>query len=233
MERVKTGIPGLDELIEGGIPEGMVVALVGGAGTGKTIFCSQFVWRGVQNDEKVLYVTFDGNQAVKSIKEQAKQFGMNLDNKKCDVRSFHPHEAKDVIEKIKSVVQHRGYKRIVIDSISMLNAYQMLRDVVDNTQNEGNIEHLRNKMRLNINEIRELGVTTIFTIEDYEGMSSADKIAEFAADGVIKLTTERAMEIRNLYIVKMRETNFELGTHDFKFTKKGIALLSKDSPLKK
>jgi len=43
VERVATGIPGLDALIEGGLPQGSVTLVSGGAGCGKTIFCSQYL----------------------------------------------------------------------------------------------------------------------------------------------------------------------------------------------
>ena len=42
-DRVPLGIVGLDRMIEGGIPKGRIVIVVGGPGTGKTIFCAQFL----------------------------------------------------------------------------------------------------------------------------------------------------------------------------------------------
>jgi len=48
MDRVKTGIPGLDELIEGGIPTGSSVLVSGGAGTGKTIIATQYIYEGAK-----------------------------------------------------------------------------------------------------------------------------------------------------------------------------------------
>ncbi|MEM0353260.1 MAG: ATPase domain-containing protein, partial [Archaeoglobaceae archaeon] len=49
--RLKTGIPGMDEILNGGIPERNVVLLSGGPGTGKTIFGQQFLWYGLQSGE--------------------------------------------------------------------------------------------------------------------------------------------------------------------------------------
>lgn len=48
IERVKSGIPGLDEMLNGGIPKGRVILVVGGPGTGKTIFCTRFLINGIQ-----------------------------------------------------------------------------------------------------------------------------------------------------------------------------------------
>ncbi|HIP74098.1 MAG TPA: ATPase, partial [Euryarchaeota archaeon] len=46
MRRVPTGIPGLDNLIQGGFPSGSTILLSGGAGTGKTIFALQYIYSG-------------------------------------------------------------------------------------------------------------------------------------------------------------------------------------------
>ena len=62
MERVATGVPGLDEILNGGIPKGSNVLLAGGAGTGKTIFSTQYLYNGAaQYGEAGLFVTLEGN----------------------------------------------------------------------------------------------------------------------------------------------------------------------------
>lgn len=77
VERVKTGIPGFDELIEGGIPKGFNLLLVGQPGTGKTIFGLQYLVNGAMNGENGIYVSLDSpNELVKS---QARQFGWDVD----------------------------------------------------------------------------------------------------------------------------------------------------------
>ena len=57
MERIKTGIPGLDEILEGGIPEGNLVLVSGVAGTGKTTLSAQFLYNGAAKfNENGLFV---------------------------------------------------------------------------------------------------------------------------------------------------------------------------------
>ena len=46
LERISTGVPGLDPLIEGGIPKGSTVMIAGRSGSGKTILCAQFLYYG-------------------------------------------------------------------------------------------------------------------------------------------------------------------------------------------
>lgn len=77
MERVKTGIPGFDDLIEGGIPKGFNVLVLGQPGTGKTIFGLQYIINGAMNGENGIYISLDSpNERVKS---QARQFGWDID----------------------------------------------------------------------------------------------------------------------------------------------------------
>jgi circadian clock protein KaiC len=59
LQRISTGVPGLDSLIEGGIPKGNTAMIAGNPGTGKTILCSHFVYYGLTTqDENALYISF-------------------------------------------------------------------------------------------------------------------------------------------------------------------------------
>ena len=58
LERVSTGIMGLDSLIEGGIPKGFTVLVSGNPGTGKTILGAHFLFEGLARGENSLYVSF-------------------------------------------------------------------------------------------------------------------------------------------------------------------------------
>lgn len=57
--RIKTGIRGLDEIIGGGFFQGDFVLLAGDAGSGKTIFCSQYICYGAKNGENGIIATFE------------------------------------------------------------------------------------------------------------------------------------------------------------------------------
>src|SRR3989475_10932386 len=63
--RVATGVPGLDDLLEGGFPTGSLITLAGRPGTGKTIFASQFLYQGArERGEPGMYVSMlEGRKA--------------------------------------------------------------------------------------------------------------------------------------------------------------------------
>jgi KaiC/GvpD/RAD55 family RecA-like ATPase len=77
MERVPTGIEGLDDLIEGGFPRRRMILVSGACGTGKTIFSAQFIYKGaVEYDEPGIYVTLDERPDL--IREDMLQFGWDF-----------------------------------------------------------------------------------------------------------------------------------------------------------
>jgi len=79
MERIKTGIPGMDELLYGGIPKRNVVLLSGGPGTGKTIFSQQYVYYGLTRGEPGVYV---------ALEEHPVQIRKNMSVLGWDVREY-------------------------------------------------------------------------------------------------------------------------------------------------
>ncbi|MDP2974502.1 MAG: ATPase domain-containing protein, partial [Candidatus Diapherotrites archaeon] len=63
MERIKSGIVGLDELLQGGFPKGSAVLVSGGSGTGKTIFSMQYIYAGArQFGQPGIFVTVESSQ---------------------------------------------------------------------------------------------------------------------------------------------------------------------------
>src|SRR5437867_5902004 len=59
LTRISSGIPGLDNLLEGGFIEGSSNLITGSTGTGKTIFCVQFALSCLKNNQRVVYLTFE------------------------------------------------------------------------------------------------------------------------------------------------------------------------------
>jgi len=77
VSRPRTGVKGIDDLIEGGIPEGFLVAVTGEPGCGKTIFSIHFINQGILDGDKYIYITTE--ESKESIVKQASQFGMDFE----------------------------------------------------------------------------------------------------------------------------------------------------------
>lgn len=216
-ERVPTGVEGFDELVEGGFPLGSVVLLTGGPGTGKTTFCSQFLWEGLQNGEKCLYITTE--ELPKEIKDDASQFGFDFDQfEEFDMMNMEPSDATSYLpQNIRSACEEKDYDRIVLDSISVFGIYW-----------EGE-SAVRKNMDDLVKEFRRSDATTVMTAElpeEESGRLSRYGIAEFIADGVVKMEVLSIGKesFGNLTVRKMRQTNIRRGEFETMIDEGGLQI---------
>lgn len=244
--RIKTGIAGLDKLIDGGIPENSVVLLSGSAGTGKTIFSLQFLFEGARKKEKGLFISFE--QSEKKIYDQATRFGWDLEKNTIKVVSLADMDIINILEQIKNNIEKLNPKRMVIDSITFMSlAAYSIKKLVDLEKTnvaeiyEDREEHDAHNIapqyeslvvrKLLVDFVRIMqnkGITTILTSEiPRESVwLSRDTFSEFASDGVILLkATSIGSEIhRTIEVVKMRNTKIKGGVYSFDFEKSGITV---------
>lgn len=213
VERVPTGIAGLDELIEGGFPKGSVTLVTGGPGTGKTTICSQFLWKGLQEGEKCLYISTE--EMVEEIKSDAEVYGFDFDqfDERFDMEYIVPSDS--VPQNIQEMVIEGDYDRIVLDSLSVFGIYW------------DDLTEVRRRTNDLLKQFREDDATVVATAElteDGSGKLSRYGIAEFITDGVLELNA-KAMGSglqRTLTLSKMRKTDIEGGIHDLKMSDNGM-----------
>jgi circadian clock protein KaiC len=127
-ERISTGIPNLDSLIEGGIPRSFTVMIAGNSGTGKTILSSQFIYNGLTSAsvEPGIYISFSESKA--QYYANSKKIGMDFEKFEkqkrfvfLDFISFVNDGIQDVFEEILSAIRIVNAKRVVLDSFSALS----------------------------------------------------------------------------------------------------------------
>jgi len=130
IKRIPTGIPGLDELIEGGFEQGSTILSVGSAGTGKTTFGLQFLYYGAMKyKEPGIFISFEEDK--KSLFTHASVFDWKLEEMEkkglIKVLQYKPHQVEKLIKEgggpIRDAIRVMKAKRLVIDSIT---AYTML-----------------------------------------------------------------------------------------------------------
>ena len=218
--RVASGIEGFDGLVEGGFPRGSMILVAGGAGSGKTVFASQYLYHGMSRlNESGIYLSLaeSRNTYVRNMKrmgmdfEQYEQKGMF---KFLDMPTVTDKGVDSIVECVLAEVDSLGAKRLVIDSFSALvqalpegiNARIMLHTVL------GKLMCLRGVTALLISE-RPLG-TQSFGV----GME------EFVADGVVTLKsiTEKGWLTRTLQVLKLRGTKINTQEHCYGIDEQGI-----------
>lgn len=223
MERVKTGIPGLDEIMHGGIPAGQSVLLSGTAGTGKTILASQFLYVGAKKyKEKGVYLSFE--EPSESIKKNALNFGWDLTPlEKDEMMSFvkyDPYHVDDVVNHLEAKVREMSAKRVVIDSLSALGFY--LRE-------DTNFR----RMLFNLYAVlQKLDCTTVMLSEVLPKSESISRngVEEFVSDSVILLYYSRVDSSfsRAVQVWKMRGSSHSERLHPYKITNAGIVVYPKE-----
>ena len=232
IERVKTGIPGLDELIEGGFPKGDTILIAGRAGTGKSIMANQFLYNGaMEYDEPGVLVTLEESPFL--IKRNMMRFGMDLDalvkKKKLAIVDLSP--SKEVTPMkigeypsfdlsgleaiILNHVKKLGAKRVVIDTLAILAYKFRSRDI------------LREEFFKLAANITRAGTTLILTSEipAHHGGLGVFDIEAFLASGVIVLYNEMISETsrsRSIEVLKLRGSKHSSRIHSMRITDEGI-----------
>jgi KaiC/GvpD/RAD55 family RecA-like ATPase len=229
MERIRTGIKGLDELVEGGFPQGSTVLVSGGTGTGKTIFSTQYIYNGaVQYNEPGLFVTVESNP--KNIAWNMESFGWDIrkmqEEKKINIYRLHlgpkrsfSDQLKEELDTITSIVKELGIKRIAVDSTTAFAS--LIHDPSE----------IRSLLFRFGDGLKELDCTTLMTAEtkSEKNTFSAFGVEEFMADGVIVLYFMPPN--RSLFVRKMRGTKHDKNVHPFDMTGEGIIVKPKEQVL--
>jgi KaiC/GvpD/RAD55 family RecA-like ATPase len=243
--RTKTGIQGLDKALMGGFPQGNTVLISGGAGTGKSTFCLQYLMNGAALfGEKGLYVSTE--QTREELLKQASGFNWRLADLEArgmiKIIFFDITGPDGFPDRLNTLINEFKPKRLIIDSLTTLTDSLIVSGIgedksfsmVQIAETVNPIPRTEQIVTKNIlyrlfKEIKKFGVTTVLTTELPEDQKtlSADGVSEFIADGVILL---RAMTVgdsssRNLELKKMRYTAIEGGLKSYEFAKEGFVLI--------
>ncbi len=219
MDRVKTGIAGLDEMLNGGIPARRHVALYGGPGAGKTSFGFEFLYKGAKSGDNGVYVTLEETQEdiVENMKTTFPMFtDVNelIDEKKLNIVKPDKLQLEEVASILEIQITENDVKRAVIDSATMIKmAFK------------SEIEYRQTLFEF-LSLLRNLDCTSITTLEATSPVKSEIKfdIEHFVMDGIVNLYNldREDRRIRALEIFKMRGTNHSRDLVPFKVTPSGI-----------
>lgn len=234
-ERIQTGVLGLDSKIEGGFVKGSANLVTGKTGTGKTSFCTSFLYRGCLDGENVVYVTTEeGGEDIK--KDAMAMFNWDLGEMEkkgqlclVSIKPIFPSKENvdvnrlvrlyifDILNKLEESIKRTDAQRVVVDSISIVELF--IKD-----------EYISRVALAAITEkLKELGTTSLLSAtiqEDHRGLSGSG-IIEFVVDSVIKLDFVPVAEEfkRTLTIRKMRRTNHSTLIHPFEVTPLGLRVI--------
>ena len=223
IRRLATGVPGLDNLLGGGLPEFSFNLIAGTPGSGKTTLAHQIMFSLARPDNRALFFTVLGEPALKMLRYQQQFTFFDLD--KIDDAIRFVNLSEDLLEgdfdrvlaRIAKEVQDYGPSLVFVDSF---------RSVVQSAKREdqGASELQRFVQQLGM-QMTSWQATT-FLIGEYLLPEAESSPVFTVADGIIWMTQNlhRNSMVRKMQVVKMRGQGQSPGLHTFRINEAGIQI---------
>jgi circadian clock protein KaiC len=228
LEKSPTGINGLDEITDGGLPKGRPTLVCGSAGSGKTLLAMEFLVKGAQKyDEPGVFMAFE--ETEEELSKNFASLGFDLDileakNKlvvdyvrieKSEIEETGEYDLEGLFIRLGLAIDSIGAKRVALDTLEVL---------FSGFKNEA---ILRSELRRLFRWLKDKGVTAIVTGERGEASLTRYGLEEYVADCVILLDNrmEEQIATRRLRIIKYRGSRHGTNEYPFLIEKDGISVL--------
>ncbi|HDS63544.1 MAG TPA: KaiC domain-containing protein [Methanofollis liminatans] len=224
-QRVQFGIEGLDSMLSGGIFEGSICSIVGTYGTGKTTFGLQFIYEGLKQGEKAIFISLD--ERTEMIHRDIMRRGWDLDtylDKSLFVIKLDPTDFTVAVNQIKDelpqLIRSVGARRVVIDPISLFEGIFTDESI------------RRQELFRFIERMRDEDCTLILTSETLQNNPYASKysLIEYMVDTVILLRYIRPSDLSEVHsaveVVKMRGSNHSREIKPYEILKDRVQVYS-------
>jgi circadian clock protein KaiC len=223
-----TGIQGLDEITNGGLPTGRPTLVCGGAGSGKTLFGASFLINGaLRYNEPGVLVTFEENGDevasdvaslgfdVPGLIEAGRLFVDYVRIERSEIEETGEYDLEGLFVRLDHAIRSNHAKRIVLDTIESLFS------------GLANANILRAELRRLFRWLKEKGITAVITAERGEGTLTRQGLEEYVSDAVILLdhrVTEQ-VSTRRLRVVKYRGSHHGTNEYPFLIDANGLTVL--------
>lgn len=222
IRQLRTGVPGLDELLGGGIPEFSFNLIAGTPGSGKTTMAHQIMFSLANPDRRALFFTVLGEPPLKMLRYQQQFSFFDIDKINTSIKFVNlsgdllDGEFDRVLARILEEVESFSPSLVFVDSFrSVVQSAKSGRDDIS-----WGLQHF----------IQALGVqmtswqATTFLIGEYPAQEEASSPVFTVADGIVWMSQHlhRDAMVRKLQVVKMRGQAQRPGLHTFRITKEGV-----------
>ncbi len=227
LAKTPTGIKGLDEITEGGLPRGRSTLITGGAGCGKTLLGMEFLVRGARDyGEPGVFMAFEEN--AEELTENVRSLGFDLSEmiqrkqlfmdavhiQRDEIEETGEYDLEGLFVRLNHAIDTIGAKRVVMDTIEVLFASL-------------SASILRTELRRLFHWLKSKGVTAIITAERGEGTLTRQGLEEYISDCVILLDHRITNQVltRRLRVVKYRGSSHGTNEYPFLIDARGLAVL--------
>ena len=222
IHQLPTGVPGLDEIVGGGLPEYSFNIIAGEPGSGKTTLAHQFVFANATPERPALYFTVLGESSIKMLRYQQQYTFFDPAKLPGSIRFINlsqvvlENDLGAVLEQITKEVEKASPAVVVVDSF---------RTMVRKPQSDMDLQSFIQRLALFLASWQ----ATTFLIGEYAEDELRDNPIFTVADGLIWLrqTAERNSIVRKLQIIKLRGQNSVPGLHTFRITNAGVQAFSR------
>ena len=228
IEKALSGIAGLDEITDGGLPRGRTTIVCGGPGCGKTMLGIEFLVRGaMQFDEPGVIMAFE--ESPQEMASNVASLGFNLEELAAQKKLFFDYVPVDpsaiaetgaydlegLFIRLQNAVDTVGAKRVMFDTLEALFT------------GFSNTSILRAELRRLFQWLKERKLTAIVTAERGEGTLTREGLEEYVSDCVILLDhrVKDQISARRLRIVKYRGTKHGADEYPFLIDERGMSIL--------
>jgi circadian clock protein KaiC len=228
LPKTPTGIAGLDEITEGGVPTGRPTLICGAAGSGKTLFSLEFIVHGaLKFQEPGVFMAFEEKAEDLIINVASLGYDLEALQREKLIKLDYVHIERSEIEEtgeydLEGLFIRLGY---AIDSIG---AKRVVLDTIENLfSGLSNLAILRSELRRLFNWLKEKGVTAIITGEKGDGFLTRQGLEEYVSDCVILLDHRvcKGISTRLLRIIKYRGSVHGTNEYPFLIDQDGISVL--------
>lgn len=224
--RLRTGIPGLDQMTGGGFLKGDTTLVTGPPGTGKTTFGLQFLMQGITESQNGVFVTIE--ETPEKIASDALNFGW-------DLRKLEAEGRLKVYQLRSEMLQSGGAP--IMQCLDVINSIKAARVVIDPislySMNVHDPNDLRRELYAFVNYMKENALTLLLTHEVPDIMARTSRISdyglEFIVDSIIMLQyveIESAIS-RSINVLKMRGSGHDMAIRRYRISGKGIDIESR------
>ncbi|MDZ4821179.1 MAG: ATPase domain-containing protein [Planctomycetota bacterium] len=223
INKLPTGVPGLDEILGGGLPEFSFNIIAGAPGCGKTTMAHQFIFENATPERPALYFTVLGEPALKMLRYQQQYTFFDIEKLNSSIRFINlsqvlfDHGLAGILKEITKEIEAANPGIVVVDSF---------RTVVRNVlENEVQVQGFLQDLGLLLTSWE----ATTFLIGEYVETELRDNPVFTVADGLFWLyqNVERNSVVRKLQIMKLRGQASVPGMHTFRITDAGVQAFSR------
>jgi circadian clock protein KaiC len=227
LPRDRTGIPGLDDVLGGGLPKNRLYVVKGEPGVGKTTLALQFLLEGKRAGERLLYVTL--SETKEEIRQVADSHGWSLDGielyELASVEQVLGSENENTLY-LTADVDLKETVRVLLDEVDRVRPHRVVFDSLSEIRMlaQSPMRYRRELMALKRHFVGRAG--TVLLLDDKTGTAS-DVQVESLAHGVLLLEqvpTAYGTDRRRVRIAKLRGSPFRSGYHDYVVSTGGIVV---------